>query len=609
MSLNLTKSFPLGLCTILTLTVGGFYYYLYPYHLHYYEQMQMFQYSADYLRETLLVPGGLADYIGRYLTQFFHIPWAGALIMALLFGGFYGTAWLATCNRLTGSNRMFWSIILLLPIRYLMIFACDENAMPATWIAFFFCLTSVWFCQKIMSRTEQVTWTKGAAIALLYLLLYITMGSLALLMGVLSCLELLRHRGAKRLWFYPLVALIAFTPLVAHHWANWSYTNLYLGIHYFRFTEIQLPHIWMAASCLVLIDLIAPWIKARHKDKKSISLWVTLGAPLLLVCLLIWHGVRGAYRPNTEVAMMYDALVLDERWDDILTEASIRTPKHPACVQCINLAMAMTGRMGDLLFRCPQPSSDALLPKFNINFSRPLTAGQVYLNLGWANTAQRFVYEANESIPDYEKSARCYQLLTETHIARGEKELARKYLKKLQQTLFYSDWANEQLQLLANPDPKAIAHHPKYGPLMNGAVRDDYFFGPDVLAMLGNYCTTTPHNRVATQYLLAMALVMRQLDTFVGCYNLSQYLDHEQRIPIYYQEALALDWWLKHGSLEGIPHSLDPRMADALQQFMTDRSQLSQAALEQRYRFSYWYFYYAGEKEETGDEVQTAAPN
>ena len=41
--------------------VGLFYGLLYPYHLHYYEQMQMFQFSSQYFWETVLVPGGLAD--------------------------------------------------------------------------------------------------------------------------------------------------------------------------------------------------------------------------------------------------------------------------------------------------------------------------------------------------------------------------------------------------------------------------------------------------------------------------------------------------------------------------------------------------------------------
>lgn len=601
------KTVPALVSLFLILAVGTFYYLLYPYHLHYYEQMQMFQFSSDYFLETVLLPGGLADYIGRFLTQFFLVPAWGASIMALLFGSFYLSAWLVVGRGLSSVNRIFWTMMLLLPVRFLWFFACDENAMPALWVALIMSLLSSSLLKRVIASERIGGYLQALLLFISFVLLYLLAGPMAFLAAGIGTVMWLRRGGYRQIGLYLFVALAAFTPFMAHHWVNWPVNNLYMGLHYFRFTNIQLATPWVVVGIVLLIEVLAPIAEKRLNGRQDLKGWLVGSSAFVLMSLLIWQGVRKAYRPNNEVAMMYDALVLDERWDDILDEAAQRTPKHPACVQCINLAMAMTGRMGDLLFRCPQPGSDAMLPKFNINFSRPLTAGQIYFNVGWTNTAQRFVYEAQESIPDYEKSARCYKLLAQTHIIRGDKALARKYLKKLQQTLFYADWANEHMRLLADPDPKTLAHHSLYGPLMNGAVRDDYFFGPDVLAMLGNYCTTTPHNRVATQYLLGLSLVMRQLDTFVGCYGLSQYLDAENRIPEYYQQALALDWWQKNGSLDGIPYAIDEPIQTALAQFMADKE--AQLPVQQRYMFTYWYYYFSGEKEETGEEIQTSAPN
>ena len=56
----------------------------YPYHIHYQEQLQMFQFGGDYFREVASVPGGISDWCGRFLTQFFYYAWAGAAICALL---------------------------------------------------------------------------------------------------------------------------------------------------------------------------------------------------------------------------------------------------------------------------------------------------------------------------------------------------------------------------------------------------------------------------------------------------------------------------------------------------------------------------------------------
>ena len=580
---------------LLMIAVGLFYGLLYPYHLHYYEQMQMFQLSSQYFWETVLLPGGLSDYLGRFLTQFFHITWAGALVMAVLYGMVYLSSWMALRDGLTGQNRLFWSFLLLLPIRFLWINGCDENAMPALWIAFIASLLMVFALKKIGNNTLRRLVSLVALVVL-----YATVGPLSFVMIALMAFHELRQEdGLRWVWAIGFVIVALVLPQVAHQLFNWPLENLYKGIHYFRFTQIQLPYIWVAAGIIVVIDLLAHLAERYLKGKELVNGYVLGFGTLALMTLLIVQGVRRHYHPNNEVMMMYDDMVLNERWDEILAAASRRTPKHPACVQCINLAMAMKGRMGDLLFRCPQSDSGALLPEFSINFSRPLTAGQIYLNIGWTNTAQRFVYEAQESIPDYEKSARCYKLLAQTHLARGERELAKKYLRKLQKTLFYDDWANEAMALANNSDPKALSQHPFYGQLMRGAVKDDYFFSPDMMAMLGNYCTTTPHNHVATQYLLALALVERDLETFVACFNLDQYLNGSDRIPEYYQQALALEWTRKHQTLEGIPYKLDERVLATMEQFVEDyNNQMPLQQLERKYYMTYWYYYMSGEKKE-----------
>ncbi|MCO7114966.1 DUF6057 family protein [Bacteroides uniformis] len=46
------------------------------------EQFQLFLFDADYWWERIVVPGGLADYIAEYLTQFYYHVWAGACILA-----------------------------------------------------------------------------------------------------------------------------------------------------------------------------------------------------------------------------------------------------------------------------------------------------------------------------------------------------------------------------------------------------------------------------------------------------------------------------------------------------------------------------------------------
>ena len=236
MKTNLSRLLPLLVGLLLAAAVGGFYYLIYPYHLHYYEQMQMFQFSSDYFLETVMLPGGLADYLGRFLAQFFHITWIGSLIMSLLFGGVYLTSWLAVGEGLTGRNRLLWSLLLLLPVRFLWVNACDENAMPDVYIAFIAASLSVWAFRHM---SVPATLRRISSL-LFYPLLYLAVGPLSLVFAILLALHEFRQAdGMRWLWGCGLLLVAGVVPAMAHHWVHWPYENLYLGLHYFRFTYIQ----------------------------------------------------------------------------------------------------------------------------------------------------------------------------------------------------------------------------------------------------------------------------------------------------------------------------------------------------------------------------------
>ena len=52
---------------------------VYPHHLHYQEQFQLFLLDSAYVWDVIKLPGGVADLLGRFCTQFFLYAWVGAL--------------------------------------------------------------------------------------------------------------------------------------------------------------------------------------------------------------------------------------------------------------------------------------------------------------------------------------------------------------------------------------------------------------------------------------------------------------------------------------------------------------------------------------------------
>ena len=64
--------------------IFAFFTFFYNSHLHFEEQFSLFLFTPDYLIEKLILPGGVAGYLGEFLTQFYYISFIGPLIIALL---------------------------------------------------------------------------------------------------------------------------------------------------------------------------------------------------------------------------------------------------------------------------------------------------------------------------------------------------------------------------------------------------------------------------------------------------------------------------------------------------------------------------------------------
>ena len=151
-----------------------------------------------------------------------------------------------------------------------------------------------------------------------------------------------------------------------------------------------------------------------------------------------------------ESVLKYDYLTRTRQWDEIIKKGTKEIPATEWEQVCLNLAMAQKGTLCDHLFAYPHQGRASLIPIYEQDYMSPQFAGEVYLSIGLINTAQRFFFEAMEAIPDYQKSGRCYQRLTITNLVNGRYEVASLYLKKLSNTPYYKEWANDMSCYLYN---------------------------------------------------------------------------------------------------------------------------------------------------------------
>lgn len=446
------------LCTLVFgLAVLLFFGLAYPHHLHYQEQFQLFLFDSTYVWEIVRVPGGVADLLGRFSTQFFLYAWVGALIIAVLLSAVQILTLLALRQVLRqaqepsqGPSQGPWEGLSFVPAFLLWLFLLDENAL----------MGGVW----AVLLTQLAVW------------------SYALL-----------PKG----WIGRIVILVTIPILY------WMVGPSWTGSHYYRYPMVTpwlLYAAWLSALVIpLLVRVSRKWISS---SKNFVVTACSFALVAIIMGTLVWKNANF----RAEKVMQYDFMARHQQWNRILETVSREKPNNQIGVTVQNLALAMHGVLLDQLFNYNQNGIAGLLPDVKEDATSPLPTAEAFYQLGMINVAQRTVFEAQEAILDFQKSARCYKRLAQTNLINGQYEVARKYLSALQKTLFYRDWANETLPLLG--DEAAIAKHPEYGRLRKMAYDDDFYFSDHVTPeMLQSLYLRNRDNGLAYQYLVAYYLL------------------------------------------------------------------------------------------------------
>ena len=557
---------------------------VYPHHLHFQEQYQLFLFRWSYVSEVCSVPGGVADLMGRFLTQFFMFAWAGAPLIMLVLMGIQQCMARLMRGAEAGLTAVAFALSFL-PSSAMWVFLCDENALMSAPVSLLIVLSVALAVRCIRPLT-----VRAVAGLIAVPLTYWLAGGMALILALLPIVDLLREEHSLKTVAVSLVlAVVALSaPAACHHLVTLPLDRLFAGPHYYRYPAIFPTWAWVAACLPALGVLVAAVLNRRpQKPQKCLATASAWG----LAAVLTGIAVGQSYDVRKEVILGYDFMARNSQWNRIINSANHKAPNDPVSVTALNLALSVKGLMADHMFDYTQHGLAGLLPEFVRDPFSPLVTSEAYYQLGMINTAQCYVFEAQEAIPDFQKSGRCYKRLAETNLINGSYAVARKYLEALQSTLLYRSWANETLQLLG--DEEAIGRHPEYGKLRQYINTTDFFYS-EHLQMLGQLFLSNRSNRLAYEYLLAACMLQNDLDMFVNCYGLNTEIKYPA-IPSVYQQALMLWWSRDHSADEAVPDGTDPNIVRGIRQFYKEyqSAPANRELLKQHYGKTYWYYYFS----------------
>ena len=532
------------------------------------EQLQLFEGTWAYFAETVSVPGGFSDYLGRFLTQFFYHAWPGALILAGLLV-LIRTLLRRVCTRkdaVIGAATFLPSILLMMVM-------CLR--FPTVSLLTAFCLTLVAVLAVKRIRSTKI---RRICTFLLIPVLYLLLGSLVVLFAAIVAIQ--EHN-----WRFSVVALLLAIacPLVASLVFPYPLGRLFYGLSYYK-VHVRMPvWPWVAAVAAAAVVALAESRLLAENDRAWRAAYAAvfiLAIPAVLLCS----------SRNDEQSLRYNSLAGKRAWNRIVTEATRRAPKTYGETACLNLALCKTGHLGGHMFEFQQDGPETLLPNENTPHHDGLSTAEIFYQLGMVNNARRYCFEALNAIPDYQKSAPVFKLLAEISLVNENFEMARKYLTTFSHTLFYRRWANERIALLKDPAGPFVLNEytEKRYERYKG---EDYIFDYNQAdASIKQLLVEHPGNLTALNYLLAWYLLHKFTGDFVAACPFEAFTS---AVPKAWQEGFVLDWNRSGYPADDLPEFITPSLAARFEAFTRDfNANVPLAAMQERYGDTYWFYYF-----------------
>ena len=486
----MAKYWNCGLSVLVGIGMFLFWYVWYPHALSYQEQYQLFLWTWDYFVERVSLPGGFADWLGEFIVQFYYVEWLGALLLALLF---------VTLQRVTlklmdngkwimdNSTSLIPGLISLVPVVLMWWLMGDINVLLSLPVAIVLALALALIedqgNKSMIARTERITRP------------------------------------------VPLILTIILIPIV--YWLIGSVVWLYVII---RVIQMGWKHLWTAGWLVAVQVMVYAWLLPQWPLQQAMTGLNYYRIPLHYPQ---WSG----YDKDMYELIRQDYLVRNERWDEIVKRAGEYQVRTPFWSNCVNLALSQKRLLADRMFDFYQSGEDALIMPRVRDLTSMLPSAEAFWHLGMVNSAQRYMFDSQESILNGRKSGRCTKRIAECMIVNGHYLTAAKQLDLLKKSLFYHSWAEEMEAMIK--DEAKVNSHPVYGRLRQLRYKENFLYSYEEMdKMLGLLLMNNTKNKMALDYFLGQMLLNGNLQGFQQNLVLAQKYGGYRQMPLGYQDVM-----------------------------------------------------------------------
>jgi len=548
----------------------------------YHEQAQLFQFNAFYFNSYLNRPGGLAEYVGSFLTQFYYYPVVGSAIIAVTTAA--AILIIFSIYNIHGKIVHLFFIPFIPAILMVMSFLNIRFNISYT-VGLLF--TLFLFRLSVLFRVDTRYIAHAVALTLAY---FFAAGNIWLLLALIIIFELFEKE--HRFKYHYLLLLIVLSVLLP--WIAWRtlYTVLPKDA-YFSLTPLKMlfPTIIHKLLWLSIPALFLFWrLIAKKVNIWKITPWKIVLPNCLMVVVFTVFGLNSEYDRNAEILYRMESEVQRNNWETTIELGNTYPGKNRLVCFYINIALAKTGQLPYRMFHFKQTGPVGLFFDGEMTY---FTLGEIYYQLGMIYEAEHSAFEALVFSPK-EPNARVLSRLVYTNIARRDSSAAAKYLKYFEQSFAYRRWAKQQRENLACAMADPLYHIP--GAPLPYSHRDffiNYEFPDQSLLTL---LEANPKHRMAFEYLMAYYMLQKDImkakwcmDTFYNNFNYPALPTHyEEAMLVYHSMMKAGDDFFKQYP---VGNATRERFGRYLQAFNSVQgNKRNSEYLEKQFGNTYWYY-------------------
>ena len=390
------------------------------------ENNNLFIYDWSVIAERLAIPGGGAYLIAALLTQFFHLPFVGAIITPLCYALIVWGSYQIIRKLYKGPAL---SGLAFLPIVFLLLSLENSLYRYQGHIAFLLMVLALWAYTSLMDKRWWMKWIIGLIASLL---LYWFIGSAALVFvlgAILMDILCLTPKWYLSILYIPVIVLEAAWAYQSAAVADWHTAFTPLMYYDMVFTYYFQLYAWGLFLLLPILAILLKYIPFKASIQRVIAV---VGAVITCYILLSFYSL--VHTASNEKIAKQQYYTEQQDWEAVI---GLSNPGEPVnFISYLNLALAKQNQLIDKLFVYNQQPPMELTGRDAETRTGLMMAAYVYQSWGCHAAAMKNAFDANLTTSgDYHP--RALQLMVQHNLAMGAYEVAEKYISFLEKTLFY----------------------------------------------------------------------------------------------------------------------------------------------------------------------------